>query len=77
MENNIYKCHLCDNEAIGLFYFSEGCYCDMTKDQPLCLHHAFKSGPNNGGAMILIEDLTLDKSFTSYWKMLGSFINDH
>lgn len=60
-------CHLCEDEAVAIFRFSHGCYCDPTEVQPLCLHHAHKSGPAAGGTMDLIEDLTLGSEFTTYW----------
>ena len=62
------KCHLCDTEAIAIFCFTKGCYCDKTEIQPLCLHHAYKSGPNNDGAMILLEDLSIEKNLASTGK---------
>lgn len=61
------QCHLCNDEAIAIFMFTEGCYCDKTPLQPLCLHHSFKSGPNNNGFMVLVEDLSYNKEFTKYW----------
>lgn len=61
------KCNLCDSEAIAIFLFTEGCYCDRTPLQPLCLHHSFKFGPNDGGAMILVKNLSEDNKFTLEW----------
>ncbi len=63
----IKTCVRCGAEAIGVFFFDKGCYCDPSTTQALCLHHAHKSGPVEGGSMILIEDLTTDNSFTRYW----------
>ena len=57
------KCHLCDYAAVAVFYFSRGCYCDLTTVQPLCLHHAYRSHPVPSGTMELIKDLTLDGGF--------------
>jgi hypothetical protein len=62
------KCHLCDDEAVAVFEFSHGCLCSSDRIQPLCLHHARKSAPTEGGTMLLIEDLTVDGEFTRYWE---------
>jgi hypothetical protein len=61
------KCHLCDGEAVAVFWFDKGCYCDEAQRQPLCLHHAYKSGPAKGGTMELIEDLSADGEFSRRW----------
>lgn len=61
------KCHLCHDEALGIFYFSRGCYCNDSKIQPLCLHHSRKSTPKQGGTMQLLIDLTVDRSFERYY----------
>ena len=60
------KCHLCGSDAVAVFYFSQGCHCDTTTVQPLCLHHAYKSGSTTG-TMELIKDLT-DGEFAKVWK---------
>ena len=61
------KCHLCDDHAIAVFYFSHGCYCNRSTVQPLCLHHAHRSGPPDGGSKELIKDLTINAAFTKNW----------
>lgn len=60
-------CRRCDDPAVAVFRFSRGCYCDPAEVQALCPHHAFKSGPARGGTMELIEDLTIDSSFTELY----------
>lgn len=60
------KCHLCGADAVAVFYFSQGCFCDKTTVQPLCIHHAHKSG-SSSGSMELIKDLT-DGHFKDLWE---------
>lgn len=44
-----------------------GCMCyPDDRQQPLCLHHAFRATPLDG--MTLILDLTIDGSFTRFWQ---------
>jgi hypothetical protein len=64
---NITKCNLCNDEAIAIFYFNNGCICNEKNTQPLCLHHAHKSRPAGKGSMELIVDLTVSGIFTDYW----------
>jgi hypothetical protein len=57
---------------VAVFRFAYGCYCDPAQRQPLCLHHAIKSGAARGpngepGTMELIEDLTIGDQFTQFW----------
>jgi hypothetical protein len=63
------KCHLCEDPAVAVFYFSQGCVCDQTTVQPLCLHHCHKACPVSGGSMELIKDLTVDRAFTNHWDL--------
>ncbi len=60
------KCHLCDAEAIAIFYFNKGCICNKDHWQPLCCHHTYRSQPI--GTMELFEDLTLDNEFSKGWR---------
>lgn len=62
------KCHLCDDPALAVFYFSRGCVCDLATIQPLCPSHVAKSRPATGGSMELIKDLTIDGAFSEIWK---------
>ena len=59
------KCQRCDDEAVAVFEFPEGCACSPETSQPLCAHHAFKATPRGG--MILTEDLTVGQEFTRVW----------
>jgi hypothetical protein len=70
-------CHLCGAPAVAVFYFSHGCYCDPTTVQPLCAHHAHKSGPGTGGGMELVKDLSVDGSFAKHWAGLDAPAADH
>ena len=73
----IVDCKRCGKEAIAIFFFSEGCYCDESKVQALCLHHAMKSGPPDGGTMQLMTDLTQDFSFGPFWhKQRGTSMSE-
>ncbi len=49
--------HGCKEDAVAVYYFSHGCYCSPVTVQPLCLHHARRSG-SEIGSMELIKDLT-------------------
>ena len=51
------KCYLCDDLAVAIFYFSNGCYHYDSKIQSLCAHHSYNSEPRYG-TMELIQDLT-------------------
>lgn len=62
------QCHLCSVDAVAVFYFSHGCYCNDTTVQPLCLHHVYTSGPAvSGGSMEMIKDLTVGDAFSRNW----------
>lgn len=67
------KCLPCDDGAVAVFYFSQGCMCSFTTVQPLCWCHAFKSEPANGGSKELIKDLSVGGSFTKTFDKLCRF----
>jgi hypothetical protein len=60
-------CVRCGDPAVAVFLFSAGCYCDPSKLQSLCLHHAMKSGPPPGESMQLVEDLSEGGAFGRWW----------
>lgn len=60
-------CHLCGKPAVAVFRFSRGCVCSPATDQALCLQHAHRAQPAEGGSMELLEDLTVGGEFTRYW----------
>ncbi len=64
------KCHLCDQPALAIFYFNEGCICNPDMLQGLCFHHAQRSLPIDGGYKEFLVDLTIDCEFTTYWDRL-------
>ena len=59
------KCQRCDDEAVAVFEFPEGCACSPEQVQALCAHHAFKATPRGG--MLLSNDLTAGQEFTRAW----------
>ena len=41
------KCfHGCNDAIVGVYYFPDGCVCDETKLQALCLNHMIKADSN-------------------------------
>lgn len=59
------KCRRCDDEAVAVFEFPEGCACSPEQVQALCAQHAFKATPRSG--MVLSNDLTVGQEFTRAW----------
>jgi hypothetical protein len=61
------KCRFCDDNAVAVFSFPNGCVCyPDDRTQALCTHHSLKATPIYG--MVLVEDLTVGNEFTEWWK---------
>ena len=61
-------CHFGCPDALGIFELSRGCVVYLDQRQALCFHHALRARDNGALAGIqLVEDLTLDGSFTKAW----------